>query len=159
VRLTPALAALPLLAAMGACTEAPGTPLAAYPVGPPEWGAVVDRATDTWNEAADSLGCDRPFRPDGAPYPVTLVPDDLWTGPANRCGVARADGAEVRVSCGVPRGDLEPNGALHELGHAVGLDHAPPGVPAVMAPYVSDLWTPTAWDVQALKTLCNLEIP
>lgn len=37
---------------------------------------------------------------------------------------------------------------LHELGHAIGLDHAPQGSGAVMEPYLTRLIEPQAWDVQ-----------
>lgn len=39
---------------------------------------------------------------------------------------------------------------LHEVGHALGLPHAPQGS-AVMSPYLTDFATPQGWDIQQMQ--------
>jgi hypothetical protein len=44
---------------------------------------------------------------------------------------------------------------LHEVGHAIGLDHGPPGV-CVMSPYLTDFSVPQAWDLETSRNLYGM---
>ena len=98
------------------------TPQAAAPL-EAEWSAfVVDQAA-VWSTALAASGCMSPFTIGDGGHIIALVPAADWSYGDDVAGMT-TDRIEVREAKtgGVRRSAM----LLHELGHALGLDHADP---------------------------------
>lgn len=120
----------------------------------PRWRAEVETAAARWNLAAEQAGCAVRFRIDDGPdvHPVRLYLPREWPFDTDHVGetLGGPDGViDVVDRWGTREGDNIPT-LLHELGHALGLEHGP----GVMAADVPALTEPTADDIAALAAGC-----
>jgi len=91
-----------------------------------EWEVNVAFSVNEWGDGLEGVGCPRPFVVGDGGHPVTLIYTE-----GNTHGVQDVDGIEV-----YQQRPSFPLLVLHELGHALGLDHAPDGEESVMTAWV-----------------------
>lgn len=82
-----------------------------------DFARYVEGAAGHWNRLLVERGCEPPFAMGPEGHAIVLVPSDAWEY-GSRDGYT--DGDEIRLA-----GNTVPPQALllHELGHAIGLDH------------------------------------
>lgn len=120
------------------------------------WLSEVQAAADAWNAALETRGCAPMFHvtddPSVPAYAVVLWTTDEWTHGDDHVGLMQSGevGAGfIHVRSRLPRSNLPI--LLHEMGHALGLQHA--SADSVMTYKVGDLVAPTARDIAALECL------
>lgn len=98
---------------------APVVPVA-EPAHADAWLERIVKDVDMWNSLLVERGCEPPFVLSDAGYEIYLVPRAQWQDGIH-IGMQNADSIEVRSSVD---GTPPPGGTLmHELGHALGMDH------------------------------------
>jgi hypothetical protein len=109
------------------------------------WAAQVAKDINTWNTALGDVGCPAPFKLGDAGRPVELVPIDEWGLDSTVRGQTDDDRIRVRPALLAINGVFldHPALLLHELGHAIGLNHSD----SVFGPSVMTL-EPTADTLQ-----------
>lgn len=121
------LLVLAVISACGGCI--PGAwddvPTASVRVeAPPEyldaWRVKVQFAVDSWS-AVLPTGCPAPFQLADEGHPIRLIPNAQWRWGHDVLGIQDDGGIEVRLEQGNVKATV-----AHELGHALGLDHATP---------------------------------
>lgn len=111
-----------LLAAvlLTACSNQWDLPATITPDGPPGWEAVVASVAGKWNKPLEARCGFTPFTVGANGYPVVLVPPTAWPDDqASKVGLCYDDRILVRDQSDDPQLIL-----VHELGHAIGLDHS-----------------------------------
>ena len=84
-----------------------------------KWTAWVEEARAEWSGPLTARGCEDPFRGTNS-HPVTLVPDAEWTNPT-LTGLTSSNGIIVKGSVDLDHAYQAV--IVHELGHALGLEH------------------------------------
>ena len=120
------------------------------PAGPATFGDAVSEAAAAWNAAL--AGCAKPFVMATDGHAVELVPAAIWTDGSDHGAWENSERIEIE-DLGIEAW-WEP-AALHELGHAMGLDHVDPAVDplSVMKPLLGTLRAPSAGDTQRARAL------
>lgn len=135
-----------LLSLLAGCVPGPWGPCAVTAEGPPEFQEAALEAVSAWDGALYAA-CGRAvllLAPEGG-RPLRLVEGGL---PSGEVGLFDGDTADVLAGMSYAQTRAA---AVHELGHALGLDHvAVGGDPrSVMHPAVNGyLWRPTEGDVR-----------
>ncbi len=122
-----------------------------------QWEAQVAEGSDEWNASVGPLGCPTLFRVGPHGHPVNLVPRAYFPYPAEG-GETPHDGGFISVmmtSVGGPNAESKII-LLHELGHAIGLDHADPAYgPSIMTSYPASDIQPRDVDAAACAITCG----
>lgn len=85
------------------------------------WTAVVAHDAETWNDALRAIGCSPPFSLGDGGHEIALVERAAWEHDT-AVGFTTLDTIVVRED---PDGGARSDGTTaHELGHALGLEHA-----------------------------------
>ena len=117
------------------------------------WEDAVGAAVDAWGDALAAVGCERPFVLSDEGHEVRLVPDSEWTNNPHWSGKtwpsSPLDHGRIEIRQGHSGSETYRRELLHELGHAIGLQHMTvEGGPAIMIP-TTDLADLTTRDVTA----------
>lgn len=144
-------------ALLGGCDARWDLPASITPKAEPsalaEWSVYVEEQMDVWNNVLMERGCDPPFHLGDEGYSVILVPRDKWTADGY-VGFQHYDSIEV---CGPSVGVVPKSGTLlHELGHALGLEHVS-GRPSLMNPIPQKELMPGDVDYAAEILGCPLD--
>jgi len=104
------------------------------------WNSEVSNRVSEWNVNLEEIGCIVPFvfTPQQG-HAIVLVPESKWEHGKNFGGMtfrdAFGDGGHIDIRGDDP--DRHDGALMHELGHAMGLDHADPANgPSVMNRYL-----------------------
>jgi hypothetical protein len=129
-----------------------------------EWSAAVLGAVTEWDDALEAVGCPAPFSrgmvTSGA-HPVYLVAYADWTEDDGLDGITYGDGTSLPpggIHVRNDEGKREKqwrSTLLHEMGHAIGLDHAP-AVPKSVMCEGGGCGAPFLTEVDVARAACEL---
>lgn len=91
-----------------------------------KWREIVAQDVAAWNNALTAIGCQAPFEMSSSGHPVILVPFGTWGFGSSVAGMTDEDRIRVQASFIIVNDAVIPHPVLllHELGHALGLNHS-----------------------------------